>query len=1028
MALNLFTVPPNVPFLDALAHGWLARSEDPLIVSRGLILLPTRRSARGLAEAFLRVRDGRPMLLPRITALGALDEAPLALSGALDLPPAVEPMQRLAALATLILAMKGKGGAPRSADGAWLLARDLASLMDEAERAGVDLAERLPDAADPAYAAHWAETLKFLHIVTSAWPAWLAENGVMNPAARQVALLEAQARAWEDDPPGYPVLIAGTTAGIPAVARLLRVVARLPLGQVVLPQLDTGMPDEAWGALEASHAQAGLARLLTDLDATRADVRAWHSGAAPTVPGSRFPLLSRVLLPASALHDWMDRGPVPLDGLSRLNAADQQQEAQAIALVLREALETPGARAALVTPDRDLAGRVAAALLRFGIVADDSAGEALTDTPPAVFLRLLVRAVSEELAPVALLALLKHPLAGAGLSPVACREAARTLETLCLRGPKPLPGIAGLRIAVDREAGAGSATAAFLSRVEACLEPALRFDSAMEIAPAEALAAVIEAAERLAATADTEGPVRLWAAEEGDALATRLAELQSAVPIMPDLQRGVLPGLLDAVLEGEVVRSRRALRGRGGFEHPRIFIWGLLEARLQSVDLVVLGGLAETVWPPMTEPGPWLSRPMRTRVGLPAPEETVGQAAHDFLAACCSAPRVLLSCPVRRDNAPAVPARWLTRLDMFLAAREEGAEAASTVPNVPRAANAVSWPGLASGHDTASAAFHDTGLAAALHTHPAAAWARAMDLPAGPPVPVRPPRPCPPLNRRPRRLSVTAIETWLRDPYAIHARYILKLEALRPLEEATDASDYGSLVHDGLHRFLLTHGAAWPEDAARELRLAMARALAEAQLRQALQAWWTPRLERIADWVAATEATRRAIRPPLAIAPEAKGAIDLHRPGGTFRLTGRADRIERYGDGTLAILDYKTGKPPSQKDVEDGLAPQLLLEAAMAAHQGFGPDLAGETTELVYWHLSGGLDPGAASVLFKKNPANLSAAVLDAKERLCDLIDAFDQPDRTYLSCPNPALTPRFSDYALLARVAEWSAAGDGDE
>jgi ATP-dependent helicase/nuclease subunit B len=195
-----------------------------------------------------------------------------------------------------------------------------------------------------------------------------------------------------------------------------------------------------------------------------------------------------------------------------------------------------------------------------------------------------------------------------------------------------------------------------------------------------------------------------------------------------------------------------------------------------------------------------------------------------------------------------------------------------------------------------------------------------------------------------------------------------------------------------------------------------------------LQAWWTPRLERIADWVAATEATRRAIRPPLAIAPEAKGAIDLHRPGGTFRLTGRADRIERYGDGTLAILDYKTGKPPSQKDVEDGLAPQLLLEAAMAAHQGFGPDLAGETTELVYWHLSGGLDPGAASVLFKKNPANLSAAVLDAKERLCDLIDAFDQPDRTYLSCPNPALTPRFSDYALLARVAEWSAAGDGDE
>nr|WP_294517841.1 double-strand break repair protein AddB [uncultured Rhodopila sp.] len=988
--MNLFTVSPNVPFLDALAYGWLARGDDPLLVSRGLILLPTRRSARALAEAFLRVRDGQPMLLPRITALGALDEAPLALTGALDLPPAVEPMQRLAALSTLILAMQGKGGAPRSADRAWLLARELASLMDEAERAGIDLAQRLPDAAEPDFAEHWSKTLEFLHIVTAFWPAWLAENGAMNPAARQVALLQAQAAAWEAEPPDFPVLIAGTTAGIPAVARLLRVVARLPSGQVVLPQLDTGMSEEAWAMLEPSHAQAGLARLLADLDATRADVRVWKSGAAEAVPATRFPLLSRVLLPAAALHDWMERGPVPLEGLSRLNAADQQQEAQAIALVLREALETPGARAALVTPDRDLAGRVAAALLRFGIVADDSAGEPLADTPPAVFLRLLVRAVAEELAPVALLALLKHPLAAAGLAPVACREAARTLETLCLRGPRPLPGIAGLRIAVDREAGAASATAAFLSRVESCLEPALRFDSAMEIAPAEALAAVIEAAERLATTADTEGPARLWAAEEGEALATRLAELRAAVAVMPDLQRGVLPGLLDAVLAGEVVHSRRALRGRGGFEHPRIFIWGLLEARLQSVDLVVLGGLAETVWPPMAEPGPWLSRPMRTRVGLPAPEEAVGQAAHDFLAACCSAPRVVLSCPVRRDNAPAVPARWLTRLDMFLAGR------ASSAPALP--------------------------------IHPAAAWARAMDLPAGAPVPVRPPRPCPPLSRRPRRLSVTAIETWLRDPYAIHARYILKLEALRPLEEATDASDYGMLVHDGLHRFLSAHGAAWPADAAHELRLAMARALAEAQLRQALQAWWTPRLERIADWVAETEAARRALRQPIAIAAEAKGAIELLRPGGMFRLTGRADRIEQYADGTLSILDYKTGAPPTQKDVDAGLAPQLLLEAAMAAQAGFGPGLVGPAAELLYWHLSGGLDPGRAMPLFRKNPDDIPAAVLDARDRLCELIDSFDQAGRAYLSRPNPALAPRFSDYGQLARVAEWSAAGDGDE
>ncbi|MDE2574598.1 MAG: double-strand break repair protein AddB, partial [Rhodospirillales bacterium] len=221
--MNLATIPPDAPFLDLLAARWLAETPAEA-VPRGIILLPTRRAARALAEAFLRAGGGRPMLLPRITAIGAADEVPLALSGAFDLPPTVGEAVRLAALSRLILSMKGHGGAPRSADKAWLLARELASLMDEAERAGIDLSERLPDAADPDFAQHWAKTLEFLHIVTAAWPQWLADNGLMNPAARQVALLEAQASAWEDVPPDFPVLAAGVTAGIPAVARLLRVV------------------------------------------------------------------------------------------------------------------------------------------------------------------------------------------------------------------------------------------------------------------------------------------------------------------------------------------------------------------------------------------------------------------------------------------------------------------------------------------------------------------------------------------------------------------------------------------------------------------------------------------------------------------------------------------------------------------------------------------------------------------------------------------------------------------------------------
>jgi ATP-dependent helicase/nuclease subunit B len=988
VALNLFTVPPNVSFLDAIAAEWLRWAEgstNPLAISAGMILLPTRRSARALAEAFLRQRNGRPMLLPRIAAVGALDEAPLTLTGALDLPPAIEPMQRLATLTRLILSLPAEGGAPRTADRAWRLAQELASLMDEAERAGIDLAERLPDAADPSFAEHWARTLQFLHIVTDVWPAWLAENGVMNPAARQAALLGAYAQRLEEAPPADPLLIAGITLGTPAVTRLLRIVSRLPNGKVVLPHLDLEMGDEAWASLEASHPQAGMARILQDLDAVREDVAIWP-GAVADVPESRFSVLSRALLPAMALHDWMDdRGPTPVSGLSRLATADQQQEAQGIALVLRDALEIPNARVALVTPDRDLAQRVAAALQRFGIVVDDSAGERLADTPPAVFLRLLVRAVADGLAPVPLLALLKHPLAAAGLTPSACREAARLLEVRCLRGPRPAMGLAGLRLRVG--SAEPPAITDFLARLEHCLEPALRFESAMAMPPAQALKAVLEAAERLAGTNAVSGASRLWGDEDGSALAELLSAAREAVDVLPDLRRGTLPGLLDAMLEGAVVRSRRALRGRGGVEHPRVFIWGLMEARLQSAELMVLGGLAEGAWPPVAEPGPWLSRPMRAKIGLPAPEIIVGQAAHDFQAACCSARDVVLSCPTRRDGAPAVPARWLVRLDMFLAGR------AMTLPE-----------------------------------HPASQWIKALDLPAGRPRPVQPPAPRPVIRLRPRSLSVTEVETWLRDPYAIYARRILRLRALAPLDEATDAADYGSIVHDGLHRFLRDHAATWPANGPAALRRAMREALAAAQLRPALQAWWSPRLDRIADWVAEIEAERRSLHPLDAIEAELSGAIDLMRPHGSFRLSGRADRIERYRDGSLAILDYKTGAPPAQSVVDAGLAPQLLLEALIAVESGFGPDLCGQASQLVYWHLSGGVDPGKVHLLFKGSSDTIIEAVAEARDRLCALIDDFNREERAYLAQPHPGLAPRFSDYTQLARVAEWSSAGHSDE
>lgn len=976
--MNLYTIPAEVPFLDALAAAWLdGAKNDPARIADGLILLPTRRAARALATAFLRLTEGRPLLLPRITAFGALDETPLALAGALDLAPAVDPALRLAHLTRLILALDGAAGAPRSAERAWKLAVELAALMDEAEREGVDLAASLPRATGGEFAAHWQQTLDFLAIVTRAWPDWLADCGLMNPAARQVALLTAQARAWEAKPPDFPLWAAGSTGGIPAVARLLGVVARLPRGRVVLPGFDADLPADL--ALPESHPQFGLARLLAAIGATAGDVRPWPAtGVAAIAPAHRVALLNRALLPAPALHLWRHAAPIAEPhGLMRLAPADEHQEALAIALILRDALERPGARAALVTPDRALAGRVTAELARFGVIADDSAGEPLAETPPAVFLRLLATAATSGLAPVPLLALLKHPFAAAGFSPPEARFMARALERAGLRGPRPAPGIVGLRRAIASAAERATLDP-FLTAIETALAPLLRLAASVgPVAVDDMLAALIEAGEALARDAEAPGAARLWAFEEGAALAETLAAALPALAVLPPQRLAILPELFETLIAGAVVRSRRSLRGREGSELPRVMIWGLLEARLQTADLIVLGGLAEAMWPPATDPGPWLSRPMRAAIGLASPEIAIGQSAHDFVMAACGAPEVVLSCPRRRERAPVVPARWLTRLDALRRAK--------------------------------------------LPAHPATAWARLLDQPDGPPRPVAPPTPRPPRDLRPRRLSVTEIETWLCDPYAIYARHILRLRALPPLDQPVERSDFGEIVHQALARFYadLAPGNPAPALAAR-LRTIIDVLLTEARIRPALTAWWRPRLDRIADWVAAWEAARGTDF-PAHIASERAGRWDVDGAR-EFLLTARADRIERTRQGGIVLIDYKTGMVPAQSAVARGRAPQLTLEAAMAAAGGFGPDYTGRAAALSYWRLTGGVEPGQEIALFADDPAALGAAIAAAEAGLIALIRRFDDPGTPYLSEPHPDWKPRWSDYAQLARVAEWAA------
>jgi ATP-dependent helicase/nuclease subunit B len=991
-------IPPGASFADALARGLLARWDgDPLKLSRATVLLPTRRACRTLGEAFLRASGGRPLLLPRLVPLGDIDADELILSGeegllgeglGSELPPAMPALRRQLLLSRLILAWasaeKASGGvqAP-SEDQAARLAAELGRLLDQVETEGLDfsgLAELVPED----YAAHWQTTLRFLSILTEQWPAVQAAEGCIGPAERRRLLLEAQAEAWRRNPPADPVIVAGSTGSIPAAAALIAVVARLPQGQVVLPGFDRGADDETWSAVRAepSHPQHGLAVLLERLGVAREAVADWPDIDPPATSVTRADFVNLALRPAEQSSEWRAAVGVPgrpdleatLAGVRRIDCSGPGEEATVIALLLRQALTVPGRRAALVTPDRGLARRVASELRRWNVEVDDSAGLPLGETPPGTFLRLTAEMVAARLAPLPLLAALKHPLAAGGLSEGAFRARVRTLERVVLRGPRPAPGFAGLLAGLQAQ----DADRGLIGWVEGLAETAAPLVQALE-RPDAGLAEVVDThvalAESLAANDLLSGADRLWAQEAGEAAAGFVTELREAAAGAPAFPGERYPALLAGLMAGQVVRPRYGA-------HPRLAILGPLEARLQHADLVVLAGLNEGTWPAEVDTGPWLSRPMRADFGLPAPERRTGLAAHDFTQAF-SAPEVFLTRATRVEGTPSVPSRWLLRIDALLAALD-----------LQAIHDEAWWPD----------------------------WAAALDRPAEI-RPGVPPEPRPPVAARPRRLPVTRIETWMRDPYALYAREVLRLKPLDPIDADPGAADRGILVHKALERFLKAHPRVLPEDPAASLLAEGERVFEEIRAKPGVWAFWWPRFRRIARWFAEAEGLRRA--QTVRAWSEVPGRLELAGPAGPFELTAKADRIDLGHDGRLAILDYKTGALPPQKEIELGFAPQLPLEAAIAAAGGFGPKLpAGAPASLGFWRLTGGEPPGEAKAV-KGEPGELAAQALAGLSRLVAL---FDRPETPYPVMPWPGREPRYNDYAHLARVKEWSAGASGEE
>lgn len=976
-----YNIPAHRPFAEDLARGLYDTLGDlgPEGLSQVLVLTPTRRGARAVAEAFVLAAGGKAVLPPQMRPLGDLEagEPPFEPGDlALDLPVAIDPLKRRFELTRLVAEHADllPGGVP-SASAALELAEALGGFLDSLQIEEVEVGDRLAGLVDAELAEHWQVSRQFLEAALAAWPERLKRLGVVDVSERRVRLLRRLAERWTTRPPSGIVVAAGSTGTAPATRALMIAIAAAPRGCVVLPGLDTELATHAWRDVDAQHPQGALKQLLAEARIPHEEVSTWPaSGAVSTRGRWRQRVINEALRPAERTADWLgvisrlraqggDVDPVAegLKGLSLVNARTEEEAATAAALLLREALETPDRTAALVTPDQLLARRVSAKLARWGVVPDSSAGESLAGCPCGVLASLVAQAAADPVDPVTLLGLLKHPFVRLG-------DGAETLERKALRGPRARDWLT-LKSRVDGEA------LALAERLEAIIAD-LDWPGESD-APAAAALRLAQAMERLAGGATGE----LWAGHGGEAMARLLGGLiRDGEGLPPATPRG-FADLLERLMSGETVRT-------GGATHPRLRILGAIEARLVRADRLIVAGLEEGVWPRGAPLDPFLSRPMRSALGLPSPERRIGLSAHDFAQAAC-APEVVLLHTERREGAPSVKSRWLWRLETLA----KGAEV--KIAGRPQALD----------------------------------WARRLDAPEGPPTPAPRPSPKPPVDDRPTGLFVTRVEALTRDPYSVWARDILRLHKLDRPDQAVDARARGTAIHAAFEKFATDFPRDLPPDAA---------AIFERYYMEALRAEGMPPeglaregalAKEAAAWVADLEARRRA--DGRAIHVEKTGRLTLEIAGKPFTLSAKADRIEVGPDGLGHVLDFKTGTAPSAKMVKTGFSPQLTLTAAILAGGGFediGPVQPGEMT---YLSVTGRKPPGREEVRaapWGDNDKVLKSrdAVQTALEGLSRLVGGYADPARGYTSRTAPQFVKLYaSDYDHLARVFEWSTSGE---
>lgn len=992
---SVYNIAAHGGFADALAQGLIDRfAKDAFGLARGLVLLPNNRAQRALQEAFVRLsEDG--LLLPQMAVIGDLDldEAiGVALDSgdlALDIPPAVDPMDRVLTLAQLIQNEVGLRKDSILAKDALRLAREFARTLDQLNVEEIslsDLQTTEPESLD--LSSHWQDSYRFFLIIADKWRLKLQQWERVDQAVRRNALFDHIAGTWKKAPPDHFIVAAGITTSAPAVARLLETIAFMPSGLVVLPDLDLIMPDGEWDLLgpfqpnpdtghalraQETHPQYHMKLLLDRMSIARGEILRWPRTGESGAAAQRSRALSNAFAIPKLTVRWqnLENNERSLAGVQTVEARNSAEEAQIIALLAREALEDPGQRVAIVTPDRSLATRVSAHLKRWDIQVDDTAGQPLAKLPEGVFFLNLLTAVADGFPPAEFLALLKHPLVQRGEGRLAWLDKVRKLDLL-LRGPRPAPGIAGidalLKAENRRTKKLRDAIAPWWTSTRTMFEPMESLFTAKLNWPH-----LLDHLRQLAETL-TDGAI--WSGPAGRELAELLTKLQVRAEMGPiRIAANELAGYFEILMSEISVRP-----AYGG--HPRIALYGLLEARLQQSELVICCGLNEGSWPQAITPDPWLAPMIRRSLGLPDQERQIGLSAHDLVGAM-GARKVVLSRARRDDSGPAIASRFLLRLKGMCG------------DNLKELSEAQ-------------------------------AWMSAIDRPIAAVVPYVRPAPMPSADQRHIPISVTQVDRLIADPYAFYANKIMGFSSLDMIDADPSAAWRGTIIHD-----ILEQWAKQDDYRPEALKIRAQAFLNDPNLHPLMRSLWAPRLLEGLTWVADRLATdRQSDREPLA--SEIYGKAEI----AGVQLSGIADRIDRMPDGGLAIVDYKTGGAPTNKAVVEGYNLQLGLLAAIAEVGGF-KDITGQAVAFEYWSLAkkGGTD----NFGYVRSPTQGRGENLVAADAMVDhAVARFNEAADHYILGSEPMtakLHPEYAvyaDYDQLMRLEEWYGRApmetDGDE